>query len=86
MNLYTEKCTILNINKQLRMLMNQNERSVMDKILLKEKEGQQLYGLGRTKFREFAASARAVIHIGRSVRYDKAAIDAALEVLKNDQK
>lgn len=58
----------------------------MEKILLKEKEGCLAYGFGRTKFRQFAASAGAVIHIGRSVRYDKAAIDAALEALKDKDK
>ena len=54
----------------------------MDKILLKEKEGQQMYGLGRTKFRQFAASVGAVVHIGRSIRYDKATIDTAIEALR----
>lgn len=58
----------------------------MEKILLREKEGCLAYGFGRTKFRQFAASVGAVIHIGRSVRYDKAVIDAALEELKNNNK
>jgi hypothetical protein len=54
----------------------------MEKILLREKEGQQMYSMGRTKFRQFAASAGAVIHIGHAVRYDKAAIDAAIDALR----
>lgn len=55
----------------------------MEKILLREKEGQQMYSMGRTKFRQFAASAGAVIHIGHAVRYDKAAIDAAIDALRD---
>lgn len=54
----------------------------MEKVLLREKEGQQMYSMGRTKFRQFAASAGAVIHIGYAVRYDKAALDAALDALR----
>lgn len=58
----------------------------MEKILLKEKEGCSAYGFCRSTFRKFAADAGAVIHIGRSVRYDKAALDAAVDALKNKQK
>lgn len=57
----------------------------MEQVLLREKEGQQRYGMGRTKFREFAASVGAVIHIGYAVRYDKATLDAAVNSLREEQ-
>ncbi len=57
----------------------------MEKVLLREKEGQLQYSMGRTKFRKFAESVGAVIHIGYAVRYDKATLDAAVNALREEQ-
>lgn len=50
--------------------------------LFREQEAMAYCGMGRTAFRRFAEEADAIRRFGFSVRYDKKAIDAAIDAAK----
>lgn len=56
-----------------------------NKRMLSEKEGMRYCGLGRNRFRDFAFSNGAVVHIGRRILFDKQKLDNALDRLLDEQ-
>lgn len=54
---------------------------VDNKRLLTELEGAAYAGIGRTTFRAWAKEINARVNFGRTVRYDKAVIDKALDAM-----
>lgn len=51
--------------------------------MLRESEAVSYTAMGRTNFRRWAKEIGAVRHFGRSVRYDRAVIDAALDEIRD---
>ena len=60
--------------------MNERRRgSITDARWIDLNQGCDYTGLGKATFRKWAEEQGAVIKIGRSVRYDKVIIDAAMD-------
>lgn len=54
------------------------QADISHKLLLKEQEGAFRYGMGRTKFRAWAAQIGAKRKIGRCSLYDREVMDRAV--------